>query len=558
MASALYPAVIAQRRLRVGVLLDSLHPPAWVEWALRSMLAADHAAIVAVLLDANTQRAFTEATRPQRRASLFDRYAQRDAVRYRRPQSALAPCDVAALLQSIAALRLAPLNTATTREYSAEDIRAVHALDLDVLIDFGERTIGGDLPGAARLGLWSHLCAEAPHRRGEADFFREILTRDPRSVTGLYAANDASDNATVLFRSAAATNLLSLELSRNYTWWKTAAFASRALRRAAMSAEPASEIPVEHVRIAPRAPPPRDRQMLPFFARSALDRLRSGLRRRACEEHWILGYRHAAAPLDPDSPRIDGMQPLLPPRGHFYADPCVVDRDGRDFLFYEDFDYASELGSIACVELGANGPLGEPRQVLQTGSHLSYPFVFEADGVDYMVPESGAARRVSLYRAREFPWQWEHAGDLLEGHNAVDATLWRHEGHWYLFAAIAESGGIVHDELFLFHAGHLTGPWLQHPCNPVVSDVGRARPAGALFLRGGRLIRPAQDCAINYGRAVVFHEVIELSPQRYRERALGRLDAGWYPGLHGCHTYSTNGRVEVVDGKFFARKGAVR
>jgi len=557
MASALYPAVIAQRPLRVGVLLDSLQVPAWVEWTIRSILDAGHASIVAVLIDTGARAAISRMS-SQQGADVFDDYAKRDAARYRRPQSALALHDVAPLLQSVWTLNLAPPSSAAVCECVDDDVRAVRARELDVLLDFGSRTIRGDLPAAMRLGLWSHCCGDAPRQRGAADFFVEILARDPRSVTGLYAATDAGDGADVLFRSTAATNFLSLELSRNYTLWKTASFAARVLRRAAASDEAVSGRPPERVRIAPHAPLPRTPQMLTFFARSAIDRVRSGWRRRAYEEHWILGYRRAASLLDPESPSMPQTRALLPPRGHFYADPCIVTRDGRDFLFLEDFDYATDLGNIACVEFGEHGPVGEPRLILQTGSHLSYPFVFEADGTWYMVPESGAARRVSLYRAREFPWQWEHAADLLEGHNAVDATLWRHQGRWYLFVAIAESGGIVHDELFLFHAEALTGPWLPHPCNPVVSDVGRARPAGALFLRDGRLIRPAQDCAVNYGRAVVFNEVLELSPQNYRERALGRLDASWRRGLHGCHTYSTNGRVEVVDGKFFARKRAVR
>jgi len=558
MASALYPAVIAQRPLRVGVLLDSFQAPAWVEWTLRSLLEAGYVSIVAVLIDTVARNASAGAASSQGTADAFENYAKRDAARYRRPQSALTPHDVAPLLQSVWTLNLAPPSSAAVCECVDDDVRAVRARDLDVLLDFGSRTIRGDLPSAARLGLWSYCCADVPRQRGEADFFVEMLARNPRTVTGLYAATDAGDGADVLFRSAASTNFLSLELSRNYALWKSASFASRALRRAAVSDEAVSGTAPERVRIEPRAPLPHAPRMLEFFARSAVDRVRSGWRRRTYEEHWILGYRCAAALLDPESPSMMQTRALPPPRGHFYADPCIVTQEGRDFLFFEDFDYATELGNIACVEFSAQGPLGEPRLILQTGSHLSYPFVFEADGIWYMIPESGAARRVSLYRAREFPWQWEHVADLLEGHNAVDATLWRHQGRWYLFTAIAESGGIVHDELFLFHAGALTGPWLPHPCNPVVSDVGRARPAGALFLRDGRLIRPAQDCAINYGRAVVFNEVLELSPQNYRERALGRLDGSWHRGLHGCHTYSTNGRIEVVDGKYFARKGAVR
>jgi hypothetical protein len=68
-------------------------------------------------------------------------------------------------------------------------------------------------------------------------------------------------------------------------------------------------------------------------------------------------------------------------------------------------------------------------------------------------------------------------------------------------------------------------------------------------LRGGRLYRPAQDCARGYGGALVFNEVLELGPERYRERPAARLDPTWARGLNGTHTYNEGGGVEVVDGR---------
>jgi hypothetical protein len=80
-----------------------------------------------------------------------------------------------------------------------------------------------------------------------------------------------------------------------------------------------------------------------------------------------------------------------------------------------------------------------------------------------------------------------------------------------------------------------------------VSDVRRARPAGRLFHHQGRLIRPSQDCAIGYGKALVFNEVLELGPTVYRERTLSRLAPDWAFALDGCHTYNHDGSIEVLD-----------
>jgi hypothetical protein len=179
---------------------------------------------------------------------------------------------------------------------------------------------------------------------------------------------------------------------------------------------------------------------------------------------------------------------------------------------------------------------------------MSYPFLFEHDGEHYMIPETAENRRIELYRATNFPGEWQLERILLEDIEAVDATLFRRDGHLWLFANVGDSGGPTVDELFLFRADSLDGEWTPHPMNPVVSDVRRARPAGRLFERDGTLIRPGQDCSRRYGSAVVLNEITVLTPERYEEATLGRIDPAWWKGNLGSHTYNFDGRIEVVDG----------
>ena len=61
--------------------------------------------------------------------------------------------------------------------------------------------------------------------------------------------------------------------------------------------------------------------------------------------------------------------------------------------------------------------------MLERDHHLSYPFVFEHEGVVYMLPERGEAGRVELHRAVAFPDEWRLDRVLLDGLTAVDATL---------------------------------------------------------------------------------------------------------------------------------------
>ncbi len=268
------------------------------------------------------------------------------------------------------------------------------------------------------------------------------------------------------------------------------------------------------------------------------------------ETAWHLLMRHGREPINPDTPHVRQHAFLSAPGNQSWADPCVVNDGERRLLFVEQWTAEDPKGVIACLELLPNERVRPLGIALAQPFHLSYPQAFLWQGQWYLTVESGQARCVSLFRAETFPLRWQHITELIKGWNCVDPTLHHHDGHWYLFANVAESAGSsTWDELFLFVADSLTGPFRPHPANPIVSDARRARPAGRLFEREGRLIRPAQDCAPRYGAAVVFNEVLELSPTHYHERPLGRLDISWTLGVDGCHTYSGITGVEVLDAR---------
>jgi hypothetical protein len=168
-----------------------------------------------------------------------------------------------------------------------------------------------------------------------------------------------------------------------------------------------------------------------------------------------------------------------------------------------------------------------------------------------MLPESSENGTVDLYRAVEFPHRWVLERTLLGDVRAVDPTLVETEGKLWLFVNIAEPGAAIDDELHLYSAMSLDGPWLPHPANPVVSDVRRARPAGRVFNVNGDLVRPSQDCSRGYGRAVVLNRIDVLSPEEYAETPIARIEPTWSAGLIGTHTYNATGQVEAVDGLRF-------
>ena len=80
-----------------------------------------------------------------------------------------------------------------------------------------------------------------------------------------------------------------------------------------------------------------------------------------------------------------------------------------------------EKGGISWLALERGSPTAA-RSVVARDYHMSYPFVFRWEDAWYMIPQTGANRTVELWRATDFPEQWELERVLLADVDAVDAT----------------------------------------------------------------------------------------------------------------------------------------
>jgi len=235
-------------------------------------------------------------------------------------------------------------------------------------------------------------------------------------------------------------------------------------------------------------------------------------------------------------------------RGHVYADPFLLEHEGRHHLFCEEVLPGVGRGVISHTELSPDGaPAAPPQAILQRPYHLSYPFVFSHKGEMFMIPETLAVRRVELYRAVDFPYVWRHEAVLLEDVPAVDATVLFDDDRLWLFAGIGAPHASASDELHLFWGAAPQGPWHPHPRNPVVSDVRCARPGGAIQRWGARLVRPAQDCSRRYGGAISFREIDLLSTSEYAEHEIDRLEPDDLGDARATHSYARDARFEAID-----------
>jgi hypothetical protein len=237
----------------------------------------------------------------------------------------------------------------------------------------------------------------------------------------------------------------------------------------------------------------------------------------------------------------------------FLADPMGVWRDGRLHVFVEIYDYRDRVGAIEVLTFDVDLNLLERRPALKEPWHLSYPFVIEADGETYMLPEAHKSGRLTLYRAVDFPTKWAPVQAIELDHVAIDATPVFHDGLWWLFYTPATTKAEKVSALHLAWAETLTGPWTPHAGNPVRFDASSSRPGGTPIVVDGGIVLPMQDCRRTYGGAIRALRVTTLTPDRFEAEAdepipppssFGRLTDGF-------HTLSAAGPVTLIDAKRF-------
>lgn len=271
-------------------------------------------------------------------------------------------------------------------------------------------------------------------------------------------------------------------------------------------------------------------------------------------ELWSIGIVRGENPFHLNVPE----KPILRARditdtaARMVADPFAVQENGEWFLFFEIDSVSTRQGEIGLATSSDSTNWVYRQIVLNEPFHLSYPYVFKWNDAYYMIPESHQANTIRLYRADPFPTHWTHIADLIQG-DYQDPSIVRYANRWWIFASTGRN-----ENMEIFYADELTGPWHAHAKNPVIAnDRTRARCGGRIREINGKLIRFAQDCLDRYGHQLLGFEMTALTPDEYAETPLAENPllapdgSGWNARrMHQLDLYQTgtNHWIGFADG----------
>lgn len=550
--------------LRVGLLIDSTRLPRVFRAMIRDLQQADFVDLVVAVENREEAAATPAPANPlarllssaeTRRQFLYLLYEKLDNRRHASPLEPTASVECADLLEDVPRLAVLPLRSRHVHRFPEDSLASLRALNLDVLIRFGFNILKGDVLTCARYGIWSFHHGDGDSYRGTPPHLWEVIEGNPVSGVILQRLTEKLDDGLVLAKGVYKTSsAVSAAKNRYGPYWCSAHLLIQKLRQLHDHGWPAVErdalAPAPYRGRRPLYRTPGNLEMVGWGLRTLVPAALRKLRNRGRGTQWRIGLRRQGDPLyrGADPTVVREFTWTTAPRGRFWADPFLIEEAGIRWVFFEDYDHATGKGTIWCAKAGDDGTLREPRLVLEQPFHLSYPSLIRHRGEIYMIPESEAAGRVDLYRARNFPHDWVLERTLLDI-RAVDSTAFEYDGKWWLFTTAMP---VEHhaSATLLYMAEDLAGPWRLHPASPIASDVRHARSAGQVIRDGKRLVRATMDCSVTYGYALRFREIQALDESTYREATIAEVLPGGLRGQIGIHTFNRLGDWEVIDACF--------
>jgi hypothetical protein len=273
---------------------------------------------------------------------------------------------------------------------------------------------------------------------------------------------------------------------------------------------------------------------------------------------WSIGVYTGSTPFDLSDPEnisnpvITAMD-INDVDAQFVADPFMVVEDTCYYIFFEILNKTTNQGDIGYAESKDAAKWKYKKVILDEKFHLSYPHIFKWENDYYLIPESEQDFSVRLYKASSFPEKWDYLGNLVNGFDFADPTIFRFKNKWWLFVSNQFS-----NVLNLFYSDNLLHGWKAHPMNPIIKgDMNISRPGGRVIIDNGHLYRFTQDDDPEYGLQVFAFEITDLSETSYKEIMTAKnpivkmSGEGWNAvGMHQADLHKIGNKwIAAVDGR---------
>lgn len=434
--------------------------------------------------------------------------------------------------------------------FNDSDIQSIKSNKLDFILRFGFGILKGEILDSAKYGVWSYHHDDDRKYRGVPTGFWEIWFNDPINAAILQRLTNQLDSGVILRKAYFATINHSWQANLDNLLNSTTEWPLQVCRD--IEKGNTGFLSVKNSPGTAIYKLPGNLLMLRFLVKIAANKIRFHYRDLFLTEKWNVGI----IPASVESFLKQGENTIPEPKwltistkkSVYHADSFGFATDDQYHIICEEYDYKNAKGFLTSFQIDKSTfALKNKSTALEKVYHLAFPYLFEYEGNKYCIPENSEGSNVDLYRFDKSEGKLVFEQTLIENLQAVDPSLFFHEGYWWLFFTDRIS---TNERLHIWFSTELRGQYTSHANNPVKVDVRSSRPAGNPFSVNGKLFRPAQDCSIRSGRRICINEVTTLSPTVFEESVYSILNPAkdsTFPD--GIHTFCVTDGAVIVDGK---------
>ncbi len=229
----------------------------------------------------------------------------------------------------------------------------------------------------------------------------------------------------------------------------------------------------------------------------------------------------------------------------FQADPFLIEKDDKLYVFYEAFSFRNSKGTLRCRILDRE--LTEIDDVKLEGfddlrCHLSFPFLININNQLFMIPESSERKEVILFQSIEFPARWKQVKVLISDIELTDNVFISINEACYLLSTTMDNEIIIHS------ADHIYGQWQRITPSLKVSNPHH-RGAGASYQVENKMYFLTQECTPEtYGKSIYIKELVTLNDANFDENLIEQINSS-INHSDGVHTLNFSNNYIVYDTK---------
>ena len=432
--------------------------------------------------------------------------------------------------------------TGVSVRFSEKSLDEIKNLNIDLLLRFNKRIIRGEALTLAKHGILSiHLGSDVTNRGGPSGFW-EVYNEEASSSFIIQQLTEDLDNGNIVFRGSIPTQK---------SW---------SLNRAELNLRATSYLKMIIIYLLKNQELPDFKDSMPFTTK-----LNTNPTNKEMLTYFIKRFKNRK--IDKKYNNADntygvGFQKtqwgkmeyrkahfIENPPNHFLADPFVYRFKGEDYCFVEAFNYLEKKAQIDVYKL-IEDKYEYLGIALKEDFHLSFPYIFEFKENVYMIPESAKNKDIRLYKAVNFPFDWELEEVLIDNIDAADSLVFHHNKKWWLFTNVDPLMKGDHNfQLDIYYSDSLLkGDWIPHKQNPVILEPTFARNGGILFSEDN-IYRVGQKFGFykKYGLGFSIRKILHLDEESYIESEEVSYEDYYSSEIIGSHHIHSNSIYTVFD-----------